>query len=85
MATQEQLQNKVNTFNQAYNIGDKVEVMRTAFGDDKFESTIKHRATILVGHTAVTWLDGKGSYDLDFVVRKLQKWKNNVQNVKENN
>ena len=69
--SQQQLENKINTFNNAYSVGDKVEVMKTSDGSDKFEAIIKHEATILGGHTAVTWLEGKGSYDLDFVVRKL--------------
>lgn len=69
--SQQQLENKINTFNNAYSVGDKVEVMKTSDGSDTFEAKINHKATILGGHTAVTLLEGKGSYDLDFVVRKL--------------
>lgn len=64
--TQEQLQSQVETFNKAYNVGDKVEVYKV-LGGETFVDEIKHQATIMGGHTAMTWLKDKGSYDLTFV------------------
>lgn len=68
----QQLQNQVNQFNAAYSIGDKVEVLKSRSGDETFIDVIKHPATIMGGHTAMAWLVGKGSYDLTFVVGKIE-------------
>ncbi|MEQ3501108.1 hypothetical protein ABMY20_15240 [Tenacibaculum sp. SSH1-16] len=67
--SKEQLENQVNTFNSAFKVGDKVEVYRTP-GGETFVDEIKHEATIMGGHTAMTWLKEKGSYDLTFVKGK---------------
>lgn len=66
--TLHQLQNQVTAFNRAYQVGDKVKVMKDAHGGDTFIDEIKHQATIMGGHTAMAWLKEKGSYDLTFVV-----------------
>lgn len=68
--TQQQLENQVNQFNQTYKVGDEVEVLKRADGSETFIDEIKHEATIMGGHTAMTWLKGKGSYDLTFVKGK---------------
>lgn len=68
--TKQQLENQVATFNAAYPVGTRVQVMKRADGSETFEDTIRHAATILGGHTAVTWLEGRGSYDLTFVIGK---------------
>jgi len=62
----EQLESQTTTFNNAYKVGDKVEVYKTP-GGETFVDEIKHEATIMGGHTAMTWLKNKGSYDLTFV------------------
>lgn len=72
--SQAQLQSQVDTFNQAYEVGDKIEVFRTP-GGETFVDEIKHEATIMGGHTAMTWLKQKGSYDLTFVKGKLNEIK----------
>jgi len=64
------LENRINIFNDAYKVGDKVEVMNTLDGDETFVDEIKHPATIMGGHTAMAWLKDKGSYDLTFVKGK---------------
>lgn len=64
----QQLQNQVNTFNRAYKVGDKVEVLKSAKSAETFVDEIKNEATVMGEHTAMTWLKGKGSYDLSFVV-----------------
>jgi hypothetical protein len=68
--TEQQLQNQVNQFNETFKVGDKVEVLKRANGEETFIDEIKHEATIMGGHTAMTWLKGKGSYDLTFVKGK---------------
>lgn len=68
--TQQQLENQVSQFNQTYKVGDEVEVLKRADGTETFIDEIKHEATIMGGHTAMTWLKGKGSYDLTFVKGK---------------
>lgn len=65
--SQQQLENKVAQFNATYKVGDEVEVLKRANGDETFIDTIKHEATIMGGHTAMTWLKEKGSYDVTFV------------------
>lgn len=67
---EKQLENQINQFNELYEIGDKVEVLKNLNSDETFIDEIKHNATIMGGHTAMTWLKGKGSYDLTFVVGK---------------
>lgn len=59
---------KIELFNQKYQVGDSVNVK-----DDNgniFVDTIKHPATIMGGHTAVAWLQNKGSYLLERVISK---------------
>ena len=65
--TQQQLENQVAQFNAAFKVGDKVEVLKSSNGNETFLDEIKHEASIIGGHTAMTWLVGKGSYDLTFV------------------
>lgn len=67
--SKEQLESQVNTFNSAFKVGDKIEVYKTP-GGETFVDEIKHEATIMGGHTAMTWLKNKGSYDLTFVKGK---------------
>lgn len=62
----EQLQSQIETFNNSYKVGDKIEVW-LILGKKSFVDEIKHEATIMGGHTAVCWLKEKGSYDLTFV------------------
>lgn len=63
-----QLQNQVNTFNKSYKVGDKVEVLKCSQSKETFVDEIKNKATIMGGHTAMTWLKNKGSYNLTFIV-----------------
>jgi len=65
--TQQQLENQVTQFNDAYKVGDKVEVLKYIDEDAIFIDEVAHKATIMGGHTAMTWLKDKGSYDLTFV------------------
>jgi len=65
--TQQQLENQVNQFNEAYKVGDTVEVLKWSDENETFIDVIKHEATIMGGHTAMTWLKDKGSFDLTFV------------------
>ncbi len=65
----EQLESQVNTFNQAFKVGDKVEVFKI-LGGEPFIDEIWHEATIMGGHTAMIWLSKKGSYNLTFVKGK---------------
>ena len=69
--SKEQLENQVTQFNEAFNVGDRVEVMTLKSGGDTFEDVIKHPASIMGGHTAMAWLEEKGSYDLTHVVKKV--------------
>lgn len=64
------LENQINQFNDAYKVGDKVEVMKTRDGEETFVDEIKYPATVMGGHTAMAWLKDKGSYDLTFVKGK---------------
>jgi len=66
----EQLESQVTTFNQAYKVGDKVEVYKVLGQSETFVDEIKYEATIMGGHTAMAWLKEKGSYDLTFVKGK---------------
>jgi hypothetical protein len=60
------LQAQVDSFNQKYTIGDKVKIKRP---DEIIEATVKHRATILGGHSAVGWFEEfSGCYQLEFIV-----------------
>ena len=65
--TQQQLENQVNQFNETYKVGDTIEILKRSNGMETFIDIIKHEATIMGGHTAMTWLKDKGSYDLTFV------------------
>ena len=75
--SKEQLENQITTFNKAYKVGDKIEVY-LILGVKTFIDEIKHEATIMGGHTAMTWLKNKGSYDLTFVKGLI---KNEVSNM----
>ncbi len=55
-------------FNGLYNVGDIV-IVKGDHGEE-FEDEIKYPATVMGGHTAVTWLKGKGSYMLNRVMGK---------------
>lgn len=59
---------KVALFNLKYSVGDEVRVK----DDDgnEFLDKIRYPASILGGHTAVAWLETKGSYLLGRVVGK---------------
>ncbi|WP_421977854.1 hypothetical protein [Roseivirga seohaensis] len=69
--SQQQLQSQVDTFNAAYKVGDKVESFTYANEPTTFIDEIKHEATIMGGHTAVTWLKEKGSWNLIFIKGKV--------------
>lgn len=59
---------KVEAFNLKYAVGDEVVVL-----DDEgkeFIDTVRHPASVMGGHTAVAWLEGKGSYNINRVIRK---------------
>lgn len=59
---------KIPAFNEKYKVGDSVVVI-----DDEgkeFTDVIKYPASVMGGHTAMAWLEGKGSYLLDRVIRK---------------
>lgn len=62
------LQKQIDLFNSAIKPGDTVNVK----DDDgnTFQDIISHPATIMGGHTAMAWLEGKGSYMLDRVLSK---------------
>ncbi|GHE65161.1 hypothetical protein GCM10011340_20290 [Roseivirga thermotolerans] len=64
--TQQQLQSQIDTFNRAYKVGEKVEVYNCN-SPETFLDEIKSEATIMGGHTAITWLKEKGWWDLSFV------------------
>lgn len=66
----QKLQNQIDNFNSKYKVGDKVEVEKYKGSKDVFVDVIKHEATIMGGHTAMTWLENKGCYDLTFVKGK---------------
>ena len=59
---------KVELFNLKYAIGDKVQVK----DDDgnTFIDVVKYPASVMGGHTAMAWLEGKGSYLIDRVIGK---------------
>lgn len=67
--SQAQLQMECDAFNFNYGVGDTINVR----GDDGdvFQGKINHKATIMGGHTAMMWLEGKGSYLLDRVISKV--------------
>lgn len=65
------LEKQIQNFNNTYKVGDKVEVAKIKGTNMTFIDEIKHEATIMGGHTAVTWLKEKGSYDLSHVVKKV--------------
>lgn len=62
------LQKQIDLFNSAISPGDTVNVK----DDDgnTFQDILAHPATIMGGHTAMAWLEGKGSYMLDRVLSK---------------
>lgn len=59
------LQKQVDDFNASYTVGETVNV-RTDDGTTVTD-TIRYPASIMGGHTAMAWLEGKGSYKLDRV------------------
>ena len=63
----EVMQSKVDAFNEKNPVGTTVTVVKD-FGE-RVETTVRHPAEILSGHTAVVWLKGiSGCYDLDRVI-----------------
>ncbi len=63
------IQAEVDRFNNTYNVGDKV-MLKVSEGIK--EVTVKNRATILGGHSAVGWFEEvSGCYSLDFVIKKF--------------
>lgn len=59
---------KAELFNLKYEVGDSVIVKDDKGGE--FTDIIKYPASIMGGHTAVAWLEDKGSYLIDRVIRK---------------
>lgn len=60
-----ELQKQVDDFNANFVVGDYVTV-KTDNGTTVTD-VIAHKATIMGGHTAMAWLEKKGSYKLDRV------------------
>lgn len=69
--SKQQLENLVNLFNGQYKVRDKVLVMKWSDGSETFEDEISHEATIMGGHTVMTWLKNMGSWDISFVIKKI--------------
>lgn len=63
--SQKQLQEAVDAFNAKFSVGEKVLVKNDSGELD--DDTIRHEATIMGGHTAMAWLEKKGSYLLERV------------------
>lgn len=63
--TQQQLQAEVDEFNQKFKAGQMVNVL-TDSGETVVDH-IRYEASIMGGHTAVAWLEIKGSYILERV------------------
>jgi len=61
---------KVESFNQKYCVGDTVRVIDDL--GNEFIDKVKYPASILGGHTAVAWLEGKGSYLIERVIGKVE-------------
>lgn len=60
---------KIELFNLKYSVGDAVRVK----GDGtEFIDKVRYPASIMGGHTAMAWLEGKGSYLIDRVVGKIE-------------
>ena len=65
--SQEVMQSKVDVFNEKHPVGSSVTVVKDL--GEKIETTVRHPAEILSGHTPVVWLKGiSGCYKLDRVV-----------------
>lgn len=63
----EVMQSKVDAFNKRNPVGTSVTVVKDL--GEQIETTVKHPAEVLSGHTPVVWLDGiSGCYCLDRVV-----------------
>jgi len=63
----EVMQSKCDVFNKNNPVGSSVTVIKDL--GERFETTVRHPAQILSGHTAVVWLSGiSGCYDLDRVI-----------------
>lgn len=66
MSKEKKLQAEIDAFNLKFKVGDPVKVKLDS-GEVK-ETTVKHEATILGGHTAVGWFNGiSGCYSLKSV------------------
>jgi acetylornithine/succinyldiaminopimelate/putrescine aminotransferase len=61
---------RVELFNKTYTTGDKV-IVKDDNGNE-FTDVVKAPASIMGGHTAVAWLEDKGSYLLERVIRKAE-------------
>ena len=62
--SQKQLQAEIDRFNKACPVGTPVSVRMD--DDSLVETTVRHEATILSGHTSVGWFEGiTGCYKLD--------------------
>jgi hypothetical protein len=60
-----QLQKEVDTFNENIPVGSVVNV--TLDDGSVIQDIVYHKATIMGGHTAMAWLETKGSYLLERV------------------
>jgi acetylornithine/succinyldiaminopimelate/putrescine aminotransferase len=61
---------KIELFNTKYKVGDKVIVLDD--NGNEFTDIVKNPATIMGGHTPMAWLERKGSYRIERVIRKSQ-------------
>jgi FAD synthase len=63
-----QLESQVYAFNQTYEVGFRVKLIKD---DGKIEvHTLKSKAEVLSGHSAVAWFDGiRGCYSIDRVTQ----------------
>jgi len=65
--SQEVMQSKVDAFNKRHPVGSAVTVVKDL--GERVETTVRHSAEILSGHTAVVWLHGfSGCYLLERVI-----------------
>jgi len=67
----ERLEKQKEDFNKQYKVGDRIKVLFAKGHPETFEDEIYNNATILGGHTVMTWLSEKGSYDISHVVGKV--------------
>jgi len=67
----ETMRSKVEVFNKYHSPGSRVFVIKD--DGEKFSTTVRAKAQILSGHTAVVWLDGiTGCYDLNRVIGGIE-------------